>query len=59
MDLQPIGPTRRYVIVCYDGRRIDLDAESMWPSGSSRRDGPCCPAGDDSNWSPEAGRLNQ
>jgi hypothetical protein len=33
-DLQPIGPTRHYVIVCHDGRRIDVDAESMWPSGS-------------------------
>ena len=33
MDLQPIGPTRPYVIVC-DGHRIDVDAESMWPAGS-------------------------
>jgi hypothetical protein len=34
-DLQSIGPSRHYVIVCHDGRRIDVDAESMWPSGSS------------------------
>jgi hypothetical protein len=34
-DMQPIGPTRHYVIDCHDGRRIDVDAESMWPSGSS------------------------
>ena len=34
MDEQPIGPTRHYVIVCHDGSRIDVDAESMWPSGS-------------------------
>jgi hypothetical protein len=33
-DLQPIGPTRHYVIVCRDGGRIDVDAESMWPAGS-------------------------
>jgi hypothetical protein len=25
-DLQPIGPTRHYVIVCHDGRTIDVDA---------------------------------
>jgi hypothetical protein len=34
-DMQPIGPSRHYVIACHDGRRIDVDAESMWPSGSS------------------------
>jgi hypothetical protein len=34
-DPQPIGPTRHYVIVRHDGRRIDVDAASMWPSGSS------------------------
>jgi hypothetical protein len=34
-DLQPIGPTRHFVIVCHDGRRIDVDAESMWPRGAS------------------------
>jgi hypothetical protein len=34
-DLQPIGPTRHYVIVCHDGGRIDVDAESMWPAGSN------------------------
>ena len=34
MDLQLIGPTRHYVIVCHDRRRIDVDAESMWLSGS-------------------------
>jgi hypothetical protein len=34
MDDLPIGPTRRYVIVCHDGRRIDVDAESMWPAGT-------------------------
>jgi hypothetical protein len=33
-DMTPIGPTRRYVIVCHDGNRIEVDAESMWPSGS-------------------------
>jgi hypothetical protein len=33
-DLQPIGPTRHYVIVCRDGHRIDVDADSMWPAGS-------------------------
>jgi hypothetical protein len=33
MEDLPIGPTRRYVIVCHDGRRIDVD-EAMWPSGS-------------------------
>jgi hypothetical protein len=32
-DLQPIGPTRHYVIVCHNGGRIDVDAESMWPRG--------------------------
>jgi hypothetical protein len=32
--LQPIGPTRHYMIVCDDGRRIDIDAEAMWPTGS-------------------------
>jgi hypothetical protein len=32
-DMQTIGRTRHYVIVCHDGRRIDVDAESMWPSG--------------------------
>jgi hypothetical protein len=35
MDVQPIGPTRHYVIACHDGRRIDVDAESMWPRGAS------------------------
>ncbi|MEP6526769.1 MAG: hypothetical protein ABJA86_06355 [Nocardioidaceae bacterium] len=30
-DMQPIGPTRRYVIVCHDVRRIQVDAEAMWP----------------------------
>jgi hypothetical protein len=45
-DMQPIGPTRHYVIVCRaeriisveevcDGSRIEVDADSMWPSGSS------------------------
>jgi hypothetical protein len=34
MEDLPIGPTRHYVIVCHDGRRIDVDAESMWPAGS-------------------------
>jgi hypothetical protein len=34
-DLQPIGPTRHYVIVFHDGRRIDVDAEAMWPAASS------------------------
>jgi hypothetical protein len=24
-DMQPIGPTRHYVIVCHDGGRIDVD----------------------------------
>jgi hypothetical protein len=33
--MQPIGSSRHYVIVCHDGRRIDVGAESMWPSGSS------------------------
>jgi hypothetical protein len=33
-DLEPIGPTRHYVIVCHDSRRIEVDAESMWPAGS-------------------------
>jgi hypothetical protein len=33
-DLKPIGPTRHYVIVCHDGSRIDMDAESMWPAWS-------------------------
>ena len=33
--MQPIGPTRRYVIVCHDGGRIEVDAESMWPAGPS------------------------
>jgi hypothetical protein len=32
--MQPIGPTRHYVIVCHDRNRIELDAESMWPTGS-------------------------
>jgi hypothetical protein len=32
-DMTPIGPTRHYVIVCHDGRRIDVDAELMRPSG--------------------------
>jgi hypothetical protein len=35
MDDLPIGPTRHHVIVCHDDRRIDVDAESMCPSGSS------------------------
>jgi hypothetical protein len=35
MDELPIGPTRHYVIVCHDGRQIHVDAESMWPAGSS------------------------
>ena len=35
MDLQPIGPTRHYVIACHDGGRIDVAAESMWSAGSS------------------------
>jgi hypothetical protein len=30
-DLELIGPTRHYVIVCHDGRRISVDAEAMWP----------------------------
>ena len=30
----PIGPTRHYVIVCTDGRRIHVDAESMWQTGA-------------------------
>jgi hypothetical protein len=34
--MQPIGPTRHYVIVCHDGGRIDVDAESMWPAGSAQ-----------------------
>src|SRR4029450_4212728 len=34
MDDLPIGPTRHYVIVCHDGGRIDVDAESMWPAGA-------------------------
>jgi hypothetical protein len=34
-DMQPSGPTRHYVIVCHDGGRIEVDAESMWPAGSS------------------------
>ena len=34
-DMQPIGPTRHHVIVCHDGSRIDVDAESMWPAGSN------------------------
>jgi hypothetical protein len=34
MDDPPIGQTRHYVIVCHDGGRSDVDAESMWPSGS-------------------------
>jgi hypothetical protein len=34
MDDLPIGPTRHYVIVYTDGRRIHADAESMWPAGS-------------------------
>jgi hypothetical protein len=32
-DMTPIGPTRHYVIVCHDGSRIEVDAESMWPPG--------------------------
>jgi hypothetical protein len=32
--MQPIGPTRHYVVACHDGRRIDVDAEAMWPTGS-------------------------
>jgi hypothetical protein len=28
-DMTPLGPTRHYVIVCHDGRRIDVDADSM------------------------------
>jgi hypothetical protein len=31
-DLELIGPTRHYVIVCHDGRRISVDAEAMWPA---------------------------
>jgi hypothetical protein len=27
MDLQPIGPTRHYVIVCHDGGRIDAQVQ--------------------------------
>jgi hypothetical protein len=34
-DMTPIGPTRHYVIVCHDGSRVDVAAESMWPSESS------------------------
>jgi hypothetical protein len=34
-DMTPIGPTRHYVIVCTDGRRIHVDAEAMWPAGAS------------------------
>lgn len=34
-DDLPIGPTRHYVIVCHDDRRIDVDAEAMWPSDVS------------------------
>ena len=33
-DNRPIGPTRHYVIVCRDGGRIEVNAESMWSSGS-------------------------
>jgi hypothetical protein len=33
-DMQPIGPTRHYVIVCHDGGRVEVDAESMWPARS-------------------------
>jgi hypothetical protein len=33
----PIGPTRYYVIVCRDGRKVEVDAESMWPAGSPGR----------------------
>jgi hypothetical protein len=35
MEDSPIGPTRHYVIACHDGRRIDVDAEAMVPSGWS------------------------
>jgi hypothetical protein len=34
-DMTPLGPTRHYVIVCHDGGRIEVDAESMWPAGPS------------------------
>jgi hypothetical protein len=34
--MQPIGPTWHYVIDCHDGRRIDVDAESMWPGTPQR-----------------------
>jgi hypothetical protein len=34
-DMTPIAPFRRYVIVCHDGRRIDVDAEAMWLSDVS------------------------
>jgi hypothetical protein len=40
MDLQPIGPTRHYVIICHDGSRIDVDAESMWLPGRAWSSGP-------------------
>jgi hypothetical protein len=33
-DPESIGPTRHYVIVCYDGCRIEVDAEAMWLAGS-------------------------
>jgi hypothetical protein len=33
-DMTPIGPTRRYVIVCHDGSSVEVDAESMRPVGS-------------------------
>jgi hypothetical protein len=33
-DMTPIGPTRHYVIVCHDGSSVEVDAESMWPTGS-------------------------
>jgi hypothetical protein len=34
-DMTPIGPTRHYLIICHDGRRVDVDAEAMWPAGAS------------------------
>ena len=32
-DLQTDRSDRHY-IACHDGRRIDVDAESMWPAGA-------------------------
>jgi hypothetical protein len=38
-DMTPLGPTRHYVIVCHDGRRIDVDAASEVRQ-VEREDGP-------------------